>query len=62
MDGSSTPPRGPPPKATLFCPDCDRAAPADGGWLVGGRDGEALTCPDCGAVVTVRRTPDAVPA
>ncbi|WP_435065295.1 hypothetical protein [Halobaculum sp. EA56] len=63
MDDPSTRTRRPPPKNTLFCPACEHAAPADGDWIAHDRDGgEALTCPDCGALVVVRRTPGAVPA
>jgi predicted RNA-binding Zn-ribbon protein involved in translation (DUF1610 family) len=58
-------------KATLFCPICGHESTADGDWLrradptvgrentpvnsgVVGR-GVAVVCPDCDAVVTVRR-------
>ncbi|MFC7135750.1 hypothetical protein ACFQRB_02360 [Halobaculum litoreum] len=52
----------PPPKTVLYCPDCWHAAPPTGDWLVrAGVGREALVCPDCGAVVTVRRV-DPVPA
>lgn len=58
MDTPSTRTSRPPPKSTLFCPECDHAAPVGGDWIVEEhRDGvEALTCPDCGATLTVRRT------
>ncbi|SHH43969.1 hypothetical protein [Halobaculum gomorrense] len=65
MDDPSTPSPRPPPKNTLFCPECGHAAPADGDWVVRDRDRdgvEALTCPDCGATLTVRRSKLAPPA
>ncbi|MFC7097127.1 hypothetical protein [Halobaculum marinum] len=46
----------PPPKALLYCPDCWHAALPTGDWLVQSSPvGEAVVCPDCGTVVTVRR-------
>ncbi|WP_267641753.1 hypothetical protein [Haloarchaeobius amylolyticus] len=47
------------PKATLFCPDCDHASPADGDWvLVDHPSGTAYDCPDCETTITVRPTFD----
>ncbi|UIO99849.1 hypothetical protein Hbl1158_00295 [Halobaculum sp. CBA1158] len=63
MNDSSTPTRRPPPKRTLFCPECDHAATTGGDWIVETRPGgEALRCPDCGATVTVRPASRAIPA
>ncbi|QZY00907.1 hypothetical protein [Halobaculum rubrum] len=63
MDTSSTQTRRPPPKNTLFCPDCSHAAPVDGDWIVEALSGgESIACPDCDAVVTVRRIASPVAA
>jgi DNA-directed RNA polymerase subunit RPC12/RpoP len=51
----STPPTRPPPKATLFCPECGHRSRYDGDWLVTETDGgRRYRCPECRATVTVR--------
>ncbi|WP_348606973.1 hypothetical protein [Halobaculum rarum] len=63
MDTPSTQTRRPPPKNTLFCPDCGHAAPIGGDWIVEERrGGESLVCPDCDALVTVRQRLRPIPA
>ncbi|MFC7070089.1 hypothetical protein [Halobaculum lipolyticum] len=63
MDTPSTRTSRPPPKDTLFCPECGHAAPAGGDWVVEERPHcETLTCPDCDATVTVRGRHRPVPA
>jgi len=62
VDAPSTNEREPPPKATLFCPDCGHESPARGDWVV--RDAETdsdltsagavLRCPVCEATVATR--------
>jgi uncharacterized paraquat-inducible protein A len=52
---ASDPPPATPAKATLFCPDCDREAPADGEWTERQRSyGVAVHCPRCDARLTLR--------
>jgi hypothetical protein len=54
--------RDPPPKATLFCPDCGHEAPATGDWLVRSDPGPdrasdadaVVSCPDCGTEIATR--------
>jgi len=44
-------------KSTLFCPSCDHASPVDGDWRTRTRaEGTVVSCPSCGADLTVRRT------
>jgi endogenous inhibitor of DNA gyrase (YacG/DUF329 family) len=61
----ATPDRDPPPKATLFCPDCGHESPPTGDWTVRradpradgdrGRTGDAVvSCPDCGTEIATR--------
>lgn len=51
----------PPPKATLYCPDCWHASPPQGDWLTQRTPGrEATVCPVCDAVVVVRDVADPV--
>ena len=58
----STPEREPPPKGTLFCPDCGHESPARGDWIVRGAEtesestvaGAVLHCPVCEATVATR--------
>ncbi|QLH76792.1 hypothetical protein HZS55_05500 [Halosimplex rubrum] len=59
----STPDRDPPPKATLFCPDCGHESPPTGDWVVRSAgpgsdrasDGDAVvSCPDCGTEIATR--------
>lgn len=46
----------PPPKATLWCPECGHESAADGDWQAhehcsGGSERRTLVCPDCGTAV-----------
>lgn len=46
-----------PPKATLFCPDCDHQSRVDGDWhVVETARNIRYLCPDCGTEITVRPT------
>jgi len=48
----------PPPKTTLFCPDCGHESGAGNDWTVReGRTDSVLTCPDCGAEVATWSQP-----
>lgn len=53
--GSDDPPPETPQKATLFCPNCGRRAPAAGDWRERPRSyGVAIHCPRCDARLTLR--------
>lgn len=46
-----------PPKATLFCPDCDHQSRVDGDWhVVETTRTTRYLCPDCGTEIAVRPT------
>jgi hypothetical protein len=48
-------PDAPPPKATLFCPECPHRSHVTGDWhLVETAHGVRLVCPNCLATATVR--------
>lgn len=48
-----------PPKGTLFCPECDHRSRFDGDWTVVGTAGtDRYLCPECGAEITRRPSPD----
>jgi DNA-directed RNA polymerase subunit RPC12/RpoP len=65
----TSPDRDPPPKATLFCPDCGHEAPATGDWVVRNdpgsdraSDGDAVvSCPDCEAEIAIRGRSELAP-
>jgi hypothetical protein len=67
-DGGGRTDRSPPDgasdrKTTLFCPDCEHAAPLDGDWAVdtaGHR--RRVRCPDCDHVIDDRRVGGSHPA
>lgn len=45
-----------PSKRTLYCPECWHAAITTGDWEIRPTPaGEAVVCPECGSIVTVRR-------
>lgn len=55
--------RSPRRKATLFCPSCDHASPADGDWRLRARgDRTAYVCPTCETTVTERPADEDAPA
>ena len=42
----------PPPKSTLFCPDCGHESDATGDWTVSEETAETvISCPDCGTEI-----------
>ena len=44
----------PPPKSTLFCPECGHASDAAGDWTVREEAAETvLSCPDCGTEIAI---------
>ncbi|MFB6189487.1 MAG: hypothetical protein ABEI57_06355 [Halapricum sp.] len=46
---------GPPPKATLICPECGHTSPPDGDWRLQRRPTTTIyRCPVCDAEVTRR--------
>jgi len=47
--------REPPPKTTLFCPDCGHPSRYDGDWrVVESGSGARYLCPTCRTEITVR--------
>ncbi|QPV64448.1 hypothetical protein I7X12_07500 [Halosimplex litoreum] len=58
----STTDREPPPKGTLFCPDCGHESPATGDWIVRSDPGSdrvsdgdtVVSCPDCETEIATR--------
>ncbi|QLH80088.1 hypothetical protein [Halosimplex pelagicum] len=62
VHAAATPDRDPPPKATLFCPDCGHESPPTGDWTVRRAEtdsdltsaGAVLRCPDCERTVATR--------
>jgi uncharacterized protein YlaI len=57
MTPDEQPGRDVPPKATLFCPECDHRSRFDGDWTVV-RTARAVhyACPDCRTGITTRPT------
>ena len=57
MTPDEQPGRDVPPKATLFCPECDHRSRVDGDWTVV-RTARTVryACPDCRTEITTRPT------